>query len=166
MKCNFLLSACIVVFLILRLSAAPCGDPTRTTITGESPPACLKIHGCEFASSSKFSHLRRVQVPRSLLSVCLLLLAGDVEVNPGPSKWKFPCGVCSALVRSNQRGVQCDVCTFWLHARCIGISNEEYAELQNSDDLKEAVPFHDVCNSDSIFEDTADPIFNTSANES
>ena len=90
----------------------------------------------------------------------LLLLAGDIERNPGPTgrRWKFPCGVCSAPVRRDQRGVQCEICGFWLHARCIGLSIEDYAVLQHSEDpwackkcLKEVMPFGNISNSDSIF---------------
>ena len=101
----------------------------------------------------------------------LLLLAGDIEVNPGPvRKWKYPCGVCSAPVKSNQRGIQCDVCANWLHTRCIGISNDLYEDLKLSDEswcckqcLDEAVPFHDVSSSDSVFNNSANSIFNTTS---
>ena len=33
----------------------------------------------------------------------LLLLGGDIEVNPGEGK--FPCGICSEPVKSNQLGI-------------------------------------------------------------
>lgn len=63
----------------------------------------------------------------------------------------------------------CDVATHQVH---IGISNEEYAELQLSDEpwcckrcFKEAVPFHDVSSSDSIFNASADAIIDTSADD-
>ena len=74
-------------------------------------------------------------------------------------KFKFPCGVCSAPVKSNLRGVQCECCYYWLHAWCIGMDGEEYTHLQNSTDpwcckkyLDEALPFFSVSNSDSIFD--------------
>ena len=124
------------------------------------------MHLCEAAAITRFSHLR---APRFLISIWLILLGGDVEVNPGPRNWKYPCGVCAKPVKSNQRGVQCDVCTMWLHTRCIGISNEEYAELQGSDEswcckkcVTEALPLHDVSDTDSIFDAPADSIVNTS----
>ena len=66
--------------------------------------------------------------------------------------------MCSAPVRINKRSVQCNACAFWLHAGCIGLSNEDYSELQCSDDpwccsklQKESLPFINVSNSDSIF---------------
>ena len=52
-------------------------------------------------------------------------------------------------VRANQAGVQCDVCDYWLHKRCMSIADSEYEFLQHSDEpwccppcLKEALPFH------------------------
>ena len=37
-----------------------------------------------------------------LLIVTLLLLAGDVEVNPGPGGSSFPCGLCEMMVEWRQ----------------------------------------------------------------
>ena len=54
----------------------------------------------------------------------LLLLAGDVERNPGPVK--YPCTDCSKPVTKNQRGILCDICDKWTHASCCRISREEY----------------------------------------
>lgn len=173
MKCNFQLLALCLLFLYLRSSSDLCGQPQIAVTPGEFPfsvrfaPACLKLAGCEVAASSRCSHLRP---NRSFLTVWLLLLADDIESNPGPPNWKFPCGVCSAPVKSNQRGVQCDVCGLWLHARCIGVSIDDYRELQRSNDpwccnrcLREAFPFSNISCSDSIFNSsTADSIFNTS----
>ena len=54
----------------------------------------------------------------------LLLLAGDIETNPGPVR--YPCTMCAKPVRVNQRGVMCDTCNLWTHASCYGISRDEY----------------------------------------
>ena len=58
---------------------------------------------------------------------CLLLLAGDVALNPGPSC--YPCTVCACSVGSNQRALCCDMCQRWTHATCGGVSAEQYSEL-------------------------------------
>lgn len=62
----------------------------------------------------------------------LLLLGGDIEANPG--QWKFPCGICSKPLKSNQMGIQCDECEQWFHVRpdCCDLSNEMYEILANS----------------------------------
>ena len=65
--------------------------------------------------------------PRQLL-LSLLLVAGDISINPGP-QWKFPCGFCSKPVKRNQRGIQCDNCDRWFHTRCCKIGDESYKIL-------------------------------------
>ena len=37
-----------------------------------------------------------------------LLMAGDIESNPGPRRPKYPCGLCSAAVKRNDPAVCCD----------------------------------------------------------
>lgn len=61
----------------------------------------------------------------------LLLLGGNVALNPGPN-WKYPCGKCSKPVKSNQKGILCDFCDRWYHARCCEINNIQYDELADS----------------------------------
>ena len=79
------------------------------------------------------SHLRpstRAQLRRqAALPSCywLLLLSGDIEVNPGPSR--YPCTSCCKPVRSNQQGIFCNRCELWTHARCCGVSKEAYDKL-------------------------------------
>ena len=53
-----------------------------------------------------------------------ILLIFDIERNPGPIK--FPCGECQKAVRSNQRGIACDDCETWYHAKCIRMSDTLY----------------------------------------
>ena len=62
----------------------------------------------------------------------LILLAGDVETNPGPAK--YPCTACSKAVRNNQRGIFCSMCENWTHARCCGIGADEYNMLSELGD--------------------------------
>ena len=162
MKWNFLLCTILVFFTVRRTSPTYCDDPQCTNTTEEAPntirfaPA-LRVQSSEVvvaASSLNFCR-RRLSIlrlsQRSLLSIWLLLLAGDVEVNPGPRGVRHPCGVCSKAVRSNQKTILCEVCYYWLHTRCIGMLEPEYLDLQNSDEpwccstcFKEALPFRDV----------------------
>ena len=64
--------------------------------------------------------------------------------------WKFPCGLCGKPVKRNQAGLQCEVCLYWLHCRCLGYSRSNYEGLQRSEEswycpccLLEALPFGD-----------------------
>ena len=45
--------------------------------------------------------------------ILLLLVAGNINPNPGPIK--YPCGTCGKPCRSNQRSVLCDGCQEWSH---------------------------------------------------
>ena len=70
------------------------------------------------------------KMKRRLILWSLLLLCGDIMQNPGPSsppttkgrlRYKFPCGICEKPVKSNQKGIQCDFCDLWYHARCLDL---------------------------------------------
>ena len=62
----------------------------------------------------------------------LILLAGDVERNPGPTK--YPCTVCSRVVMSKQQGVECTRCERWMHAGYGGISEAECKWLSDHEE--------------------------------
>ena len=47
---------------------------------------------------------------------------------------KYLCGICHNLVNSNHKAIQCDICNFWIHAKCNTISITEYQNLQVSAD--------------------------------
>ena len=64
---------------------------------------------------------------QSTIALYLLVLAGDLELNPGPVS--NPCGLCQKGCRSNQRAIQCDQCDRWFHAKCLHMSQEEYSRL-------------------------------------
>ena len=57
----------------------------------------------------------------------LLLASGDIESNPGPVQ--YPCTVCEKPVKRNQRGIMCDSCSQWTHARCGDVGEAEYLLL-------------------------------------
>jgi len=59
----------------------------------------------------------------------LLLLSGDIAMNPGPAKLrqtKDPCAVCQRGVRS---GIECEVCTKWFHPTCVGMSKMFFSNI-------------------------------------
>ena len=62
------------------------------------------------------------------LSLSLLLLSGDICPNPGPRNILDPCGICKKPVKSNQRGICCDLCNGWFHVRrqCVDMQLESY----------------------------------------
>ena len=46
-------------------------------------------------------------------------------------KDKSACGNCEGEVKSNQSGLQCDMCDRWFHCVCEKISSEEYKMLSS-----------------------------------
>ena len=66
--------------------------------------------------------------------VSLLILSGNVELNPGPRtyKFKYPCGVCSRPCKDNQPAIQCDSCNLWYHKKCLSMNTIVYKALENS----------------------------------
>ena len=155
----------ILVSLLSRLNPSPLEDPSQSSVTGEAPhsvrfaPPRIYLNAGDLLHPSNYS-IRRLKLSLSSRSVqitksksawiIILLLAGDIELNPGPN-WKYPCGACSGPVKSNQKGIYCDVCTTWFHSRCIGLSDQEYSTLQDSPDtwacricLSKTLPFQDT----------------------
>jgi ribonuclease HI len=57
------------------------------------------------------------------LSSVLLLLAGDVEQNPGPQPM-WPCSMCDREIRGS--AIYCSRCERWVHRRCTLLSSREY----------------------------------------
>ena len=162
MRCEILTHTSIVLTILWRtlllrstpvVSLSNAGDPPDTI---RLSPKSTPLQSLDLISIKCLpSHLGltrpRSSVPR-LVSVWTIILAGDIELNPGPArKWKFPCGVCAGPVKSNQKGILCEICNTWLHTRCIGMPDSVYSKLQDSTDpwacrrcLSDALPFADV----------------------
>lgn len=72
----------------------------------------------ELAPSTIFKSTARNPSRRLLPS--LLLLSGNMELNPGP-QYKQPCGKCTRPLKSNQKGIKCYMCDVWYHAKCSNV---------------------------------------------
>ncbi len=169
MNCKFSIQLLIVTTILCRFY------PNDVTITISEPSPTVRLvplvnlNVLEVVSLAKrpshlhFSLLRKSRC-KQLLSICTILLSGDIELNPGPQiVYKFPCGVCAKPVKCNQKGILCEVCDNWIHTRCIGISDNEYRQLQSSEDpwcckkcVSEAMPYADVPSDDSVFNSSLD----------
>ena len=65
--------------------------------------------------------------------VLLLLLSGDIQLNPGPRPPKFPCGICSKAVKWDYKSpsVCCDYCNIWYHQECMKMPDAVFEGLKN-----------------------------------
>ncbi|CAH1273383.1 Hypp5110 [Branchiostoma lanceolatum] len=65
----------------------------------------------------------------------MILLSGDVELNPGPRAPKYPCGVCHQAVRwektDGRKAICCDSCDVWYHTDCMGMSTPAYNAINS-----------------------------------
>ena len=64
----------------------------------------------------------------STLTMLLLLISGDIQLNPGPSAEPDTsvCPECNILVDWEEEGIECECCCFWYHRKCINMSKETY----------------------------------------
>ncbi len=60
----------------------------------------------------------------------ILLLSGNVELNPGPRQPKYPCGICHKACTWKQEAVACDSCDVWFHKKCMLMNTEFYENLK------------------------------------
>ena len=58
-----------------------------------------------------------------------LLLAGDVEVNPGPGGSSFPCGLCEIEANWSNGGIACEHCDVWYHRNCARLNLSSFNRL-------------------------------------
>ena len=64
-----------------------------------------------------------------LLILFLLLMSGNVHLNPG---FIFPCSVCAGNVTGRGKSVQCCTCPKWVHLRCSQLSLSKFRALDSS----------------------------------
>ncbi len=66
----------------------------------------------------------------------MLLLSGDINMNPGPPK--YPCGVCKQTVGARKDAICCDSCGTWFHVRkqCIIMQRQVFQSYCDQPDLR------------------------------
>ena len=105
---------------------------TISSICEFTRPAFSNLESlCMFRSSlihisSKYSRKRCSPLfltgsnSNKLLTITVLLLAGDIETNPGPEVVQntFPCGLCVVDANWSEGGIACESCDVWYHRSC------------------------------------------------
>ena len=100
---------------------------------------------CTFRSSlihisSKYSRKRCSPLfltgsnSNKLLTITVLLLAGDIETNPGPEVVQntFPCGLCEVDANWSEGGIACESCDVWYHRSCADLNMSSFNRLASS----------------------------------
>ena len=88
------------------------------------PPKCCKCPPPLFLAGN---------YSNKLLIVALLILAGDVEVNPGPEGSSFPCGLCEIYANRSNGGIACEHCDVWYHRDCTRLNLSSFNRLHLCD---------------------------------
>ena len=59
----------------------------------------------------------------------LIILAGDIEMNPGP---RFQCGLCKKYC--NDRLIECEECEKRFHASCSNLGDDKLLKIESGDE--------------------------------
>ena len=60
--------------------------------------------------------------------ISLLILAGDIEMNPGP---RFQCRLCKKYCKASDKVVECEDCEKRFHASCAKLGDNELLKLES-----------------------------------
>ena len=59
-----------------------------------------------------------------------IILAGDIEMNPGP---RFQCGLCKKYCKASDRLTECEECEKRFHASCSNLGDDELLKIESGD---------------------------------
>ena len=127
-------------------------EPTTASFTAYTAHTFSATHVRNFSFVDTANILHYKHTPqaspgsdRHCLAILLILLAGDIQTNPGPgNRSTFPCGTCDIPVTWSQEGVCCNNCSVWYHKSCEDLSSRNMSYLGCS-----SVIWH-CCKCDSI----------------
>ena len=100
----------------------------------------LNLPQCSTVASLQNSSLKKRYFPevssQNNLKICgpivlLLLLSGDIQLNPGPRPLKYPCGICSKACKWTTPCVRCDSCLIYYHQHCMTMPDGIFQVLHN-----------------------------------
>ena len=136
-RCYFLSLTFSVCFVVLRLTLtyATYDEEQPHTWDGQllfSPKSTKAFLLYVWRRNPHLAPFNKKLRPHIPSSYWLLLIAGDVESNPGPTK--YPCTSCCKPVKLNQKGTLCDRCDMWTHARCCYVDDDEYQRISALED--------------------------------
>ena len=134
----FLIALFAAISILHIVQSDLCDATTRKRISSFSD----ELKASFFVSTCKKPRYMYISVTASSLDFrstslvhlsLLLLLSGQVETNPGPptngTEQEYPCAVCGDSVHDNDPAILCDMCNYWYHISCVGISARSYDQL-------------------------------------
>ena len=139
---------CLLSISKLELSQLPSVTTDTSVANTMFGPLCLAPRVYRTIKSGAPKSTPRVA--RSVL-LLILLVCGDVQINPGPECVQDPCSVCDSPVSNEDDGLLCEVCLNWNHRTCANMSLSEYYHWSTIEDgwicqrcERDCFPFHSV----------------------
>ena len=74
--------------------------------------------------------LRSFKPSKGTNLIILIILAGDIEMIPGP---RFQCGLCKKYCKASDRLLECEECEKRFHASCSNLSDNELLRIESGD---------------------------------
>ena len=92
-----------------------------------------------YVDKSSLTTSRSTIKSRFIHLLLVLLLSGQVELNPGPItpsqsstfSTNHPCGICKKKMKDSHHALLCDKCELWLHTDCLEFPVSNYSTLLN-----------------------------------
>ena len=82
---------------------------------------------CTFINHKSRETVLFKQTQNRPLIILVILLSGDIELNPGPTnKSMYPCAMCDLPVTWDCMGVCCNDCSMWHHKSCMELCTKDY----------------------------------------
>ena len=121
-----------VILLFLGLfyySYLHCNAENKFPLCSSSALSVLRVSGVKKRSFPESTQLKCVQ--KSTPLTLLLLLSGDIQLNPGPRPPKYPCGLCQKACKWTTPCVRCDTCKVYYHKDCMLMPDGIFNNLNN-----------------------------------
>ena len=83
--------------------------------------------------------LRSFKPPKETNLFILIILAGDIEMNPGP---RFQCGLCKKYCKASDRLLDCEECEKRFHASCSNLGDKRQKRQKKKLVLLAFLDFH------------------------
>ena len=115
------------IYNISRLSKSLNFDGRRGTTHHSQCLASIRKLGNRRSSEG----LRSFKPSKGKNLFILIILAGDIEMNPGP---RFQCGLCKKYCKASDRLIECEECEKRFHASCSNLGDDELLRNESGDE--------------------------------
>ena len=99
------------------------GFDCSASVIAQSLACTRKLGKCRSSEG-----LRSFNPSKGTNLLILIILAGDIEMNPGP---RSQCRLCKKYCKASEKSVKCEECEKRFHTSCISLDEKELLELES-----------------------------------